>query len=99
MSPLEANKDMVKKLCEQHGVKSLYSFGSANTNQFNAGSDIDLLVELGVSDPIKYTDRYFSLKFGLEEILDRHIDLLESQAIRNPGLREAIDRSMVLIYG
>jgi uncharacterized protein len=96
---IETYKDQIQKLCKSYKVKTLYSFGSVNTNRFSAESDVDLMVEFDTNDPIEYTDNYFDLKFELERILNRSIDLLENKAIKNPFLRERIDKSKVLIYG
>ena len=38
--------------CENHKVKSLYSFGSVNTTRFTKESDIDLMVDFNTNDPI-----------------------------------------------
>jgi predicted nucleotidyltransferase len=99
MGLLETYKDQIQKLCKNHKVKSLYSFGSVNTQRFTKESDVDLMVDFEINDPLEYTDNYFDLKFELERILDRFIDLLESKAIKNPFLRENIDKSKTLIYG
>jgi predicted nucleotidyltransferase len=47
---------------------------------------------------LDYADNYFSLKFALEDLLNRKIDLLEDKAIKNPYLRENIDDSKTLLY-
>jgi len=86
-------------LCQQHGVKSLYLFGSANTEQFNNDSDIDLLVTFGDIDLFNYFDNYLNLKEELERIFEREIDLIEEKTVRNPILRRSIDRNKTLIYG
>jgi predicted nucleotidyltransferase len=99
MGMIETNKDQITKLCVQYGVKSLYSFGSVNSSKFTQESDIDLVVDLNSSDPLEYTDNYFDLKFALEKLLKRHIDLLENKAIKNPFLKKNIDNSKVLVYG
>lgn len=39
------------------------------------------------------------LKYALEDVLGREVDLLEEQAIRNPYLKENIDRTKALMYG
>lgn len=96
---IETYKAQITKLCEKYGVKSLYAFGSVNTQQFTSESDIDLVVDLNSSDPLEYTDNYFDLKFALEKLLNRQIDLLENKAIRNPFLKKNIDDSKVLVYG
>lgn len=99
MGLLEAYKEQIQKLCRNLKVKTLYSFGSVNTTRFSKDSDVDLLVDFDTNDPFEYTDNYFDLKFELEKILNRPIDLLESRAIKNPFLRENIDKSKILIYG
>lgn len=98
MGLIDTYKDQIQRLCENYKVKSLYSFGSVNTAKFSPESDVDLMVDFETNDPIEYTDNYFDLKFELEKILNRSIDLLESKAIKNPFLRENIDKSKILIY-
>ncbi len=80
-------------------VNRLFAFGSITTDRFAPDSDIDLLVDIIDDDPISYSDKYFNLKFQLEEILKREIDLLEQKAIRNRFLKSEIDRTKVQIYG
>ena len=99
MGLIETYNDQIRQLCENYKVKTLYSFGSVNTARFKKSSDVDLIVDFETNDPIEYTENYFDLKFELERILNRSIDLLENKAIRNPFLRESIDKSKVLIYG
>ncbi len=99
MGLIETFKNQIQKLCEKHKVKSLYSFGSVNTTNFQNSSDVDLIVDFKIDDPLEYTDNYFDLKFELERILNRKIDLLENKAIKNPFLKENIDKTKVLIYG
>lgn len=91
--------DQIKKLCSLNGVRSLFAFGSVTTDQFGPDSDIDMMVDIEDDDPITYSDRYFNLKFQLEQLLKRQIDLLEQKAIKNPYLRQQIDKTKVLIYG
>lgn len=98
MGLIEAYKNQIKRLCEIHKVRSLYAFGSVNTSKFTNESDVDLLVDFKIDDPLEYTDNYFDLKFELEKILNRQIDLLESKSIRNPFLKESIDKTKVLVY-
>ena len=99
MGLIETYIDQIYELCANHKVKSLYSFGSVNKSSFTKESDIDLIVDFDTSDPLEYTDSYFDLKFELERVLSRSIDLLENKAIKNPFLRASIDKSKILIYG
>jgi len=98
MEILNQHLDKIKKLCEFNRVISLFAFGSVTTNKFGPESDIDLVVEIDDTDPISYSDKYFNLKFQLEEILKRQVDLLESRAIRNRFLKSEIDQTKVQIY-
>ena len=97
----EINKHIkqIKKLCDANGVKSLFAFGSVLKNQLRPDSDIDLIVDIDDQDPLSYSDKYFDLKFNLEKIFDRKIDLLELKAIRNRFLKKEIDRTKLQIYG
>jgi predicted nucleotidyltransferase len=86
-------------LCKKHKVKELYLFGSFTTEKFTEESDIDLLVEFEDIDVLEYFDNFMDLKEKLEKLLERKIDLVENQAIRNPVFRRSIDRSKQMIYG
>lgn len=99
MYPINKYIKQIEQLCAKHSVRSLFAFGSVTTDKFGPASDIDLVVDIASDDPLDYADNYFDLKFQLEEILQREIDLLEEKAIRNPYLRKEIDRTKVLVYG
>lgn len=99
MNLLERNIEQIKRLCQSNSVNALYAFGSIINRNFNDDSDIDLVVDINDPDPISCSDKYFTLKFSLEDTLGRSVDLLESKAIRNPYLKEEIDRTKILIYG
>jgi len=89
----------IRKLCEQHKVGRLYAFGSAIGGQFTDESDVDMIVEIEEDDPISYSEQYFDLKFKLEDLFNRKVDLLEEKAIKNPFFRQNIDAYKQLIYG
>lgn len=99
MTPIENYTDVISKLCESHQVKSLYAFGSILTEKFNSESDIDLIVDFQPLDVLDYADNYFDLKFALQDVFKRSIDLLEEKAIKNPYFRDTINQQRQLIYG
>lgn len=99
MNYLENHIPDILKLCKSHKVKALYAFGSVLTERFNEKSDIDLVVDFHPLDVLDYADNYFDLKFSLEDILNRPVDLLEDKAIKNPYFRQTLDRQRQLIYG
>ena len=88
----------INNLCLQNKVKTLYVFGSVLTDQFSEKSDIDLVVDIDLNDPFDYADSYFNLKFALQDLLKRPIDLLENKAIKNPYFLRNLDSSKSLIY-
>lgn len=99
MKILNQHIGQIIQLCELNKVTALFAFGSVITDKFKQDSDIDLIVDFDENDPLTYTDHYFNLKFQLEDLLKRQIDLLEQKAIRNRFLQSEIDRTKVQIYG
>jgi len=99
MKEITKHLDQINKLCNSNKVKTLFAFGSVTTENFRPDSDIDLVVDISEMDPLLYSDNYFSLKTQLENLFQRHIDLLEQKAIKNPFLKHQIDQTKVLIYG
>jgi predicted nucleotidyltransferase len=99
MNIIEQNISEIYHLCEIHRVNKLYLFGSVLSNRFTKESDIDFLVSFNSIELLKYADNYFNLKFSLEELLERPIDLLEEQSIKNPYFLDSINESKRLIYG
>ncbi|WP_296143762.1 nucleotidyltransferase domain-containing protein [uncultured Flavobacterium sp.] len=96
---LEKYQSDINKLCRAHKVKALYAFGSVITEKFNDESDVDLVVDFQQIDVLDYADNYFDLKFSLEDILKREVDLLEEKAIKNPYFRKTLNEQRELIYG
>jgi len=77
----------------------LYAFGSSTTDKFNdITSDIDLLFEIDVPDPIERGEKLLSLWDTFELFFHREVDLLTDSSVRNPYLRKNIDSTKVLIY-
>ena len=95
---IDSYKNALTRLCAQNRVRSLYVFGSVLTSRFDNDSDIDLIVDIDSANPIEYADCYFNLKFALQDLFNRSVDLLENKAIRNNYLRQEIDNSKQLIY-
>jgi len=99
MNFLAKHIDAIRNLCSRHHVKQLYAFGSVLTDQFGADSDVDLIVDFDAVKLEDYADNYYDLKFSLENLLNRPVDLLESRAIKNPFLKQSIAQSQQLVYG
>lgn len=99
MNLIELNIDKIIALCKKYKVDKLFVFGSILTNRFSAESDVDFVVRFNKSQITDYFSNFFDLKYALEDILGRRVDLVEEQAIRNHYLKENIERTKALVYG
>jgi hypothetical protein len=63
---------------ERFGVVRIGLYGSAARGKTRRDSDLDFLVALKRSS----FDDYMDLKFFLEDLLDRKVDLVEDKALR-----------------
>lgn len=79
----------IRRACQRYGVTRLRIFGSATTEYFDPQtSDIDFLVDFAPDNPDMFHD-YFDLKFELEEITGRPVDLVDASTVRNPYFKAA----------
>lgn len=89
----------ISALCEKYGVAHLELFGSATGAEFNPdSSDFDFLVELDTQIPGSRAKRWTELADALEQLLGRHVDLVNPRYIRNPYFFQAVNNSCTLIY-
>lgn len=98
MELLNKYRRALDKACSAFQVDELYAFGSVLTDKFNSESDIDFIVSFVSNDPIEYAENYFALKFELERIFKRKIDLLEQKAIRNKIFENLVNKKKMLVY-
>jgi len=80
-------------LRRQFAVRSLFLFGSAARGQAGPASDVDVLVEF---DGPPTFDRYMDLKFHLEDILGRRVDVVTPAALK-PRMRPVVQREAVRV--
>ena len=83
--------EMLKKhdnaIKQKYGVKKIGVFGSFARGEGRKDSDIDVLVEF--KDSFETFDNYMELKFFLEDLFGRKVDLVTIEALR-PQLKEDI---------
>lgn len=82
-----------KNALHSMGVKSLEIFGSTARGDARPDSDIDLLVEF--LQPASF-DRYMDLKFYLEDLTGKRVDLVTRAALK-PRLRTSIEAEAVRV--
>ncbi len=95
---IQKNKGQFLNLCKAYGIKSLFVFGSAANGHFKDTSDVDFVVELSEKDPLNRGEMLMSLWDKLEKFFNRKVDLLTDNSIRNPYLREEIEKTKKLVY-
>ena len=97
--PIEENRQALSELCRRHGIARLELFGSAARGEFDVdSSDLDFLVEFLPLEPGQYADAYFGLLESLQGLFGRPIDLVVSDAIKNPYFRESVNRTRTVVY-
>ena len=79
---------------KKFGVRRLALFGSVLRDQVGEESDIDVLVELAP----KTFDNYMGLKFFLEQLLGRRVDLVLLDALK-PLLKPRILEEAEFVEG
>ena len=79
----------LETLKARFGVRSLGVFGSIVRGEDSPDSDIDILVEFAVPS----FDHYMELKFYLEDVLGRSVDLVLKGSLK-PALRDRILREV-----
>jgi predicted nucleotidyltransferase len=75
------------------GVKTLAVFGSVARDEARTDSDVDILVEF--QGPATFNG-YMDLKFFLEDLLGRPVDLVTRKSIR-PRLKTQIEREPLYV--
>jgi uncharacterized protein len=100
MVPLiERKRSDIAELCRRYHVRRLEVFGSAaRGHDFDVDrSDFDFLVEFDPNANVRAFN-YFDFKEALEVLLGRPVDLVTLSVVRNPYLRESIERTRITLY-
>ncbi len=101
MLPLiEAHRPEIAEICQRFHVQRLDVFGSAaRVTDFDpARSDVDLLVTYDPAVPAPDMTQYFDLSEQLSVLFGYKVDLVMSEAVRNPIVRADIDRWKQPLY-
>jgi predicted nucleotidyltransferase len=96
---VDSRKKEIADICRRLAVRRLDVFGSAVGETFDAvRSDIDFVVEFANHNQPGILDRYLALAEGLEALLDRPVDLVTTESIRNPYFRKAVESTREAVY-
>ncbi len=81
-----------RRALKRYSVKSLALFGSAARNKMRKSSDIDVLVQF---DKTTWAN-YIGLKFYLEDLLGREVDLVTPKALK-PATKPSIEKDLLYV--
>jgi predicted nucleotidyltransferase len=99
VAALENKRDAIAALCRRYGVVRMDVFGSAIRDDYRVGtSDVDLLADFGDQDPFQLIDAYFGMLDELRTLLGTRVDLVMSDAIKNPYIRAEVERTKQPLY-
>jgi predicted nucleotidyltransferase len=85
----------IKILCERYRVRELSIFGSVLREDFNSGSDIDLLVEFEPEAQIGFVT-LSKMQRELSAILNRPVDLVPKGGLKRKIGKTVISSAKVL---
>jgi predicted nucleotidyltransferase len=88
ISKIKANRQALKR----YSVKSLALFGSVARNKMRKSSDVDVLVQF---DKTTWAN-YIGLKFYLEDLLGREVDLVTPKALK-PATKPSIEKDLLYV--
>jgi predicted nucleotidyltransferase len=96
---IEQKHEELILISRRHRVRKLAVFGSAVTGGFrDEDSDVDFTVEFEPMTAREHARSYFGLLRDLELLLSRRIDLIEKSSVRNPYIRQDIERTEQVVY-
>ncbi len=89
----------IETLCRKYRVRRLELFGSAAAGDFDEQtSDLDFLVEFLPLEQGQHADMYFGLLLDLQDLFNRHVDLVMPGAIKNPYFLKAVNQNREVLY-
>jgi hypothetical protein len=91
---LAASLDQVMVVCERYPIQRLSFFGSVLRDDFNADSDVDVLVEFLPGAKITYLDMV-ALQDELAVLFEREVDLLTPGALSRYFRQKVLDTARV----
>jgi len=88
-------KHTIISILKRHSITRAGIFGSFARGNENPDSDIDILVEFDKQISLL---EFVGIKYELEDILEKKVDLVEYQSIK-PRLKKRIMSEEIRIYG
>ena len=86
---LKEHQDKIKEF----KVQKMFLFGSVARDEATISSDIDILIKFTIAPTY---DMYMDLKFFLEDLLGRNVDLVTEDALR-PEIKQYVERDLIRV--
>jgi predicted nucleotidyltransferase len=86
---LKEHQDTIKEF----KVQKMFLFGSVARGQEKPSSDVDILIKFAI--PPTY-DMYMDLKFFLEDLLGRDVDLVTEESLRHE-LKHHVEKDLIRV--
>lgn len=87
----------MENICRRQGISYLGLFGSFARGDFNANSDVDLLVDYSKESPVKGLLSHIGVAQEFESLFNRPVDLME-RSILKPELKSYIEKDLKTLY-
>ena len=91
---IEIPAETIKSFCKRHGIKKFSFFGSVLRDDFNAESDIDVLVEFESGQIVGFF-KLSDMEMELSNILNRKVDLRTPNELSRYFRREVCESALV----
>lgn len=81
-----------RQLMRQYGVEQAYLFGSAAKGIMHENSDVDFIIRFPSNmHYATYANNYFALADALEQLLQKKVELVAEETLKNPYLLQSIN--------
>ena len=87
----------IAEFCLRWKIRELSFFGSVLREDMRPDSDVDVLVSFEEDEHWRLSD-WVIMMDELREILDRQVDLVQRETLRNPYRRHEILRTREVVY-
>ena len=87
-------RQIIAPIAQEHGVKSVFLFGSYSRGTASADSDVDLKIEKGQLNSLFQLSGF---RLAVEDALKLSVDLITSE-VSDHAFLDAIGRDEVLLY-
>jgi predicted nucleotidyltransferase len=94
---IEVPKERLAEFAKKWRIVELSLFGSIVNGDFRDDSDVDVLVKFEEDAPWSLS-HIVEMKWELEEIFGREVDIVERDVVKNPFLRRSIFSTRRIVY-